>query len=93
VAASLVWCSCSQRFRTLVKCQCCLYHKRNAAAAVTCWLQFLNRVLLCTGVGVLPCCSAQVYDSAEAMATEEDVISKHTTPAYRPPEVGPASRG
>uniref|UniRef100_A0A383WGG4 non-specific serine/threonine protein kinase n=1 Tax=Tetradesmus obliquus TaxID=3088 RepID=A0A383WGG4_TETOB len=30
---------------------------------------------------------AQVYETAEAMAAEEEVIRKHTTPAYRPPEM------
>lgn len=33
---------------------------------------------------------AGVYDTVEARAAEEEVIRKHTTPAYRPPEV---SRG
>lgn len=35
---------------------------------------------------------AQVYDTPAEIAAEEEVISKHTTPAYRPPEVG-ARRG
>lgn len=30
---------------------------------------------------------AQLYDTPAEIAAEEDVISKHTTPAYRPPEV------
>ncbi|KAF6255608.1 serine/threonine protein kinase 7 [Scenedesmus sp. NREL 46B-D3] len=30
---------------------------------------------------------AQVYETAEAMAAEGEVISRHTTPAYRPPEM------
>lgn len=31
---------------------------------------------------------AQVYTTVEEIAAEEDVIRKHTTPAYRAPEVG-----
>lgn len=30
---------------------------------------------------------AQLYDTPAEIAAEEDVIAKHTTPAYRPPEV------
>jgi AP2-associated kinase len=30
---------------------------------------------------------AGTYDTPADIAAEEEVISKHTTPAYRPPEV------
>jgi hypothetical protein len=30
---------------------------------------------------------AQLYETPAEIAAEEEVISKHTTPAYRPPEV------
>lgn len=36
---------------------------------------------------------AQVYSTSEEIAAEEDVIRKHTTPAYRAPEVRGASAG
>lgn len=36
---------------------------------------------------------AGTYDSPADIAAEEEVISKHTTPAYRPPEVCVDRRG